>query len=164
LCHHSNQLCGRNTSSNIQNVNWLNSSFKVCQISFDYASITFKSAKSNMKSTHSHANVVEEYLKTEITLGHVAGPFSPEAIQNGHISRFGVIPKNNQPNKWHLIVDLSYPTSHSVNDGISSPLCSLWYVTVGDTVQQIFSLGRGCLLAKIDIQSAFRLIPIHPAD
>jgi len=67
---------------------------------FDYTSITFKSAKSNMKSTSSHADVVEEYLKIEIKLGRVAGPFLPEVIQNGHISRFGVIPKNHQPNKW----------------------------------------------------------------
>ena len=32
------------------------------------------------------------------------------------------------------------------------------------TVQQILALGPGCLLAKIDIRSAFRLLPVHPAD
>ena len=53
---------------------------------------------------------------------------------------------------------------HSVNDGISPPLCSLHYVIIDDAVQQIFTLGKGCLLAKIDIQSAFRLLPVHPAD
>ena len=64
-----------------------------------------------------------------------------------------------QPNKWWLMVDLSHPTS-----GISLPLYSLHYVTVDDAVHQIFSLSRGCLLAKVDIQSAFCLLPVHPVD
>ena len=33
-------------------------------------------------------------------------------------SRFGVIPKKNKPNSWRLILDLSFPFDHSVNDGI----------------------------------------------
>ena len=134
-------------------------------IGFDYASpITLKSAKTNMESARLHAEVVDDYLQTEISLGHVASPFLPEDIRGGHVSRFGVIPKNHQPNKWRLIVDLSHPTNNSVNDGTSSPLCTLHYVTVDDAVCQIDSLGRRCLLAKIDIQIAFRLLPVHPVD
>ena len=94
------------------------------RIGFDYASpITLKSAKTNMQSARLHAEVVDDYLQTEISLGHVAGPFLAEAIRGGHASRFGVIPKNHQPNKWQLIVDLTHPTNNSVNDEISSPLC-----------------------------------------
>ena len=37
-----------------------------------------------------------------------------------HTSAIGAIPKKNKPEKWRLIVDLSSPTDHSVNDGISS--------------------------------------------
>ena len=134
-------------------------------IGFNCASaITLKSAKSNMESARLHGKVVDEYLQTEMSLGCVAGPFLPDAIPDGDVTRFGAIPKNHQPNKWRLIVDLSYPTGHSVNDGISPPLCSLYYVTIDDAVHQIFTLGKGCLLAKIDIQSAFRLLPVHPAD
>ena len=133
-------------------------------IGFDYAAISLKSAKSNMESVCLHADIVDEYLQTEIELGHVAGTFPPTAVHNGHISRFGVIPKCHKPNKWCQIVDLSYPTGHSINDGISSPLCSLCYITVDDAVRQNFNLGRGCRLAKIDIKSAFRLLPVHPAD
>ena len=32
------------------------------------------------------------------------------------------------------------------------------------SIRQIIALGRGTLLAKIDIKSAFRLIPVHPSD
>ncbi len=35
---------------------------------------------------------------------------------------------------------------------------------VDDVVQQVLSLGKGSLLAKIDIESAFRNIPVHPQD
>ena len=112
-------------------------------IGFDYAfTTTLKSAKSNMESTCFHAEVVDEYLQTEISLGHVAGPFPLDVIPDGHVSRFEVIPKNHQPNKWQLIVDLSYPTGHSVNDGISPRLCSLHYVTIDDTVHQIFTMVK----------------------
>ena len=109
-------------------------------IGFDYAStITLKSAKSNMESVRFHAELVDEYLQTEIPLGCVAGPFPPDAIPDGHVSRFRVISKNHQPNKWWLIVDLFYPLGHSINDGISPPLYSLHCVTIDDAVHQIFS-------------------------
>ena len=117
-----------------------------------------------MESARFHAEVVDEYLQTEILLGCVTGPFPPAAIPDGHVSRSGVIPKNHQSNKWRLIVDLSYPAGHSVNDGISPPLYSLHSVTIDDAVHQISTLGTGCLLAKIDIQSAFCLLPVHPAN
>ena len=38
------------------------------------------------------------------------------------------------------------------------------YVTIDDAISKILELGPGALLAKIDIKSAFRPIPVHPAD
>jgi len=81
-----------------------------------------------------------------------------------HVNRFGVIPKNHQPDKWHLITDLSHPPGGSVNDGIPSDLCSLFYVTIDHAILSIIQSGRGTILAKIDIKSAFRLLLVHPAD
>ena len=81
-----------------------------------------------------------------------------------HISRFGVIPKSHQSNKWHLIIDFSHPQGHSVNDNIPKILCSLSHITVDDAIERILELGPNTLLAKIDIKSAFRLLPVHPAD
>ena len=134
-------------------------------IRFDYPStLTLKPAKSNMESAHFHAEASDEYLQTEIFIGCFAGAFPLDAMPDGHASRFGVILKNHQPNKWQLIVNLSYSMSHSINDGISPPLCSLHYVTIDDAVHKIFNLGKGCLLEEIDNQSAFRLLLFHPAD
>ena len=63
-----------------------------------------------------------------------------------------------------LITDLSYPSGHSINDGIPSALCSLSYVTIDDAILKILQSGKGTILAKIDIKSAFHLLPVHPHD
>ena len=111
-----------------------------------------------------HPDVVDDYLQNEITAGRVVGPFPAKSLPEVHISQFGVIPKNHHPDKWRLIVDLSYPSGHSVNDGIPKDLCSLNYITIDDAVNHILELGCGTHLAKIDIKNAFRLIPVHPTD
>ena len=51
-----------------------------------------------------------------------------------------------------------------MNDGIESTLCSLTYTTVEDIASIIAGMGTGCLLAKTDIESAYRLVPVHPQD
>ena len=103
-------------------------------------------------------------MAEEIAHHWVAGPFKRSTIPDAHINRFGVIPKNHQPNKWRLIIDLSHPASRSVNDGIPKNLCSLTYITVDSAIQRIQLLGQGTLLAKIYVKSAFRLLPVHPSD
>ena len=131
---------------------------------FNPSTITLKSVTRNLPGALLHPEVVEDYIKEELIHHRFCGPY-PAAISPWvHISRFGVIPKNRQPGKWRLIVDLSHPTGHSVNDGIPSPLCSLSYISVDDAVQNIIKIGRGALLAKVDIKSAFRLLPVHPSD
>lgn len=85
-------------------------------------------------------------------------------MEGVHVSRFGVIPKPHQPGKWRLITDLSSPKGASVNDGISSALCSLSYKSVDDAVCTVARLGLGAWLAKFDIASAYRLVSVHPQD
>ncbi|XP_065917618.1 uncharacterized protein [Dysidea avara] len=134
------------------------------RIGFKEQSTPLKSAKQNLSCALQHPDTVENYLIEVIALGRVAGPFQKSSVPQAHVSRFGVIPKHHQPNKWRLIVDLSHPTSGSINAGIPKELCSLKYITVDSAIDQIKCTGRGALLAKIDIKSAFRLLPVHPAD
>ena len=63
-----------------------------------------------------------------------------------------------------MILDLSSSHGNSVNDAIQKDLCSFKYAAVDLAVQRILRLGQGTLLAKIDIEHAFRNIPINPAD
>jgi len=122
-----------------------------------------KRARTNCRSAHDHPEVIDRYLANELALGRVAGPF-PDNFPGIMISRFGVIPKSGQPGKWRLIVDLSAPALASVNDGISTLDSGMAYSSVADAARIILQLGQGTEMAKIDIASAFRLIPVHPDD
>ena len=128
-------------------------------------SAQLRPAKANMESAKQHPDVVSEYLHKECSLGRMLGPF-PETSQLPplHISRFGVIPKGHNTGRFRLITDLSFPPGSSVNDGIDPDFCSLAYTTVDTVAAQAASLGRGALLAKVDIEAAYRLIPVHPQD
>ena len=53
------------------------------------------------------------------------------------------------------------PVSPSVNDGIVKEQCSLTYVSVD---QRILELGRGTTLAKMDVQQAYRQVPVFSQD
>ena len=75
-----------------------------------------------------------------------------------------MIPKGHNTGKWRLITDLSFPPDHSVNDGVDPILCSLSYITVDHVADIVVKLGTGTLLAKVDIEAAYRLIPVRPHD
>ena len=118
-------------------------------------------ARRNMPSADAHPSVVEDYIDKEKKAGRIIGPLS---IPDIHINRIGVIPKGHTPGRWRLITDLSHPCDMSVNDGIDPALCSLSYVTVDTVARAVQALGTGTLMAKVDIESAYRLIPVHPDD
>ena len=127
--------------------------------------VTCRPATSNMRSALDNAAVVQEYLKREVSLGCIIGPISYEArVAGTQLSPFGVIPKSSQPGKWRLIVDLSSPENGSVNTGIEPELCSLHYLRLDEVLGAITQAGRGSQLAKMDIESAYRMIPVHPND
>ena len=52
----------------------------------------------------------------------------------------------------------------SANDGIPKELATVRYATIDDAIRLIKSVGKGCFLAKTDIKSAFRIIPVYPND
>ncbi len=131
-------------------------------IGFNY-SHSCKKATRNMQSAKAGQSIVREYLAKECAEGRILGPFIEHSLPQLQVSRLEVVPKHTL-GQWRLIVDLSSPEGHSVNDGISKSLCSLSYVSVDTAAKMVARLGRGSLLAKVDIRSAYRMIPIHPDD
>ena len=133
------------------------------RIGFNPQLVTLQSARGNMSSAAEQVEVIDKYLREELAANRVVRIQDADAGLI-HCSPFGVIPKRNRPNKWRLIVDLFSPEGHSVNDGISRDLSSLFYVSVDDVVAGIVQRGRGTLLAKMDIHQAYRNVPIHLSD
>ena len=117
----------------------------------------------NMSSVKEHPEVVEEYLDTEVALGRVLGPFERPPLPDFRCSPIGVVPKK-EKNKFRLIMNLSAPRGDSVNDFIDKERFSLSYVTVDNAIDQVVSVGRGCLLSKVDVEAAFRIVPVSPDD
>ena len=126
--------------------------------------LSLKSAKKNKPSAYQQPLVIDEYLAHEVSRGRVAGPFRSPPLPNLHISSFGVIPKKGQPGQWRLIVDLSSPGGASVNDGINAHEFTFHYITVDQIIRMVSRLGRGALMAKFDVEAAYRNIPVHPSD
>ena len=75
---------------------------------------------------------IDDYLHTELAKGRVAGLFSSPLLPYLHISRFWVITKKCQPGKWRLILDLSSPDGHTVNDGIGKGPFTVQYMKMDD--------------------------------
>ena len=74
------------------------------------------------------------------------------------------ISKKHTPDKWRVIVNLSFPEQHNVNDGIDPALSSLSYIWVEQVAPSVLEQGPGAQLAKIDIKSTYRKVLIHPDD
>ena len=90
------------------------------RIGFQYRRRSCRSTSANMPMAMKHPEVVGEYLRAELRARRVLGPVDPEVASLVEVNRFGLVPKAHQPDKWRLIVDLSFPRGNSVNDG-SSP-------------------------------------------
>ena len=86
------------------------------------------------------------------------------ALHDTHVSPIGLVPKGHSGTAWRMIVDLSHPRGRSLNDLISPDVCTLSYPSIDDAVDFVVSMGRYTQLVKIDLKSAYRILPIHPAD
>ena len=100
----------------------------------------------------------------EHSFGHMLGPFEPDVLvtlPEFQVNHVGVIPKGHDNGKWRYITDLYYPPNSTVSDAIEPDQCFHSYVLVDQVADVAVQLGSGALLAKIDIESAYWLIPVQ---
>ena len=118
----------------------------------------------NSKSACNQMEAVDKKLEVEINLGRIAGPFKNAPFKNFKASPLSIREKST-PGSFRLLHNLSYPYDiTSVNGGIPQTYKTVKYATIQSAVKVINSLGRGCFMAKADIKSAYRLIPVHPSQ
>ena len=65
------------------------------------------SSRKNKASAYEHPELVDAYLRNEVSLGRVSGPFDSS-----------LIPKAGQPGKWRLILDLSSTHGSSILNSV----------------------------------------------
>ena len=133
-------------------------------IGYASSSTVSQHATRNHPSSSTNRRVVSDYISHEVSAGRMVGPPLPPLRQRVHCSPVGLVPKGRNTGKWRMIVDLSHPAGRSVNDGLARSSCSPCYPSVADAVQFIKMLGPGTLLLKVDLRSAYRIVPVHPLD
>lgn len=116
----------------------------------------------NARSVSLNMDVVKNKIDTEISLGRIAGPFATPPFENFRLSPLSIVPKK-EPNSYRLIHNLSYPKIFSLNDVTDKEQASVQYSSFDDALTLLRRFGAGALMAKADIKSAFRLLPIHPS-
>ena len=126
-----------------------------------------KKLQKNHHSALSFKSAINEYLANATKSQAILGPFEVAPIAGLCFSPIMTVPKDED--KRRVIVDFSYPSGSSINDGI--PLSTY----LGDSaefslpsvqamVDRINELGQGCLLYKRDLKGAFRQFSIDPGD
>ena len=116
-----------------------------------------------LKSATQFPNIVDKKLNKESQAGRILGPLVKPPFDKFMTSPLGLVPKK-VPGEFRVIHHLSYPYGMSVNDGIDKQFATVQYSNISQAIKHILDIGRYCYLAKSDIQSAFRIIPINPID
>lgn len=129
---------------------------------FHFEGYTHQKFCNNLKSALEHPEIIDKKLGKELLASRIAGPFKIVPYDHFHISPLGVVPKKN-PGEFRLIHHLSSPEGDSVNDGIDSTYSSVQYHNIQNAISFLKALPNP-FMAKTDIESAFRIIPIHPSQ
>lgn len=117
----------------------------------------------NLLSATQQPQVVDQKVAKELEAHRFAGPFDSPPFPVFRVSPLGIVPKK-IPGEFRMIHHLSYPRGESVNDGISHEHSSVQYANVDKAIKLITQTGVGSYLAKTDIKSAFRILPVNPQD
>ena len=121
----------------------------------------------NHFSAVSFGKDVDNYLFKGRQCQAILGPFDQPPIVDLSFNPLMSVPKEEVQRR--IIVDFSFPPGNSINDGISRVSyleCSIDFSlpSVQSMVVRLNELGKGCLMFKRDLRSAFRQFSIDPGD
>ena len=119
----------------------------------------------NHSSSKNRPEVVRTKLEKEIVKGKIAGPYDKPPFKPFVVSPIGLVPKRDT-GKFRLIHDLSFPKleSVSVNANIPREFCTVQYEDFDFVVTIVIQQGQNCYLSKLDIEAAFRILPMSPSS
>jgi len=125
------------------------------------------SVNNNHRSALSQPEAVERFIHTELSAGATLGPFKVNPLCSALC--LSPLQTVTSPDKIRVVLDLSFPEGHSVNDGIpketflGSPT-ELHYPSVETLASMVQEKGPGCLLYKRDLSRAYRQIYTCPSQ
>ena len=118
----------------------------------------------NWPSAFEHGAKVEDIITMDLSQGRLHGPFTSPPYQAYIVSPLGAFKKRDSE-KIRVIHDLSFPALGSVNSMIDPTEFSLKYASIDDAVAFCNNFQNSPpFMSKLDLQDAFKFIPIHPDD
>lgn len=126
-----------------------------------------KKPQKNHHSAVGFKDAIEEYLGKNIETQAILGPFKQSPIPDLSYSPLMSVPK--EVSKRRVIVDFSFPPGSAINDGISKMTYLDYSIefslpSVQSMTSRLYELGKGCLMYKKDLKSAFRQFSTDPGD
>ena len=116
----------------------------------------------NLPTANENATAIEANLDKELQNGRRRGPCSPSSFPFFFANPLGVVFKR-MSSKPRVIHHLSYPrTGDSVNAHVVDLEVRL--KAFERAVENLRACGRGTFMAKIDVEAAYRCIPVAPDD
>ena len=104
---------------------------------------------------------IQKVIDADVAAGKKAGPFDEPPLEHFNVSPVGAVPKKN--GKIRVIHNLSYPfNGNSVNAGVVDIGYKL--SRFGHAARAVRKFGRGCYLIKLDVEAAFKQVPVRPED
>ena len=113
-----------------------------------YSGPQFSHCCNNLSSAFQQPSVLGNALASECSAGYIPGPFQSPSLPNLRCSGLGVIPKHD--GGWLTIYHLSAPHGSSINGYLEQ--YSLSYCSVDDAFAIVNTLGKGALMAKINLK------------
>ena len=119
----------------------------------------------NHKGATEFPEAMAKYISKEKGHGAVMGPYKKIPF----MGKVGLSPLSTRPKRdsseRRIILDLSFPPTAAVNDGIQKDNylglpAKLTFPKVDDFALRIYTLGKGCMMFKIDLSRYFRQIPL----
>ena len=131
--------------------------------------LTNGSTKVNHKGALEFLGAINHYVATEHSNNMLLGPFSTNPFPD----RTAFFPLNSVPKQdseeRRVILDMSFPSGHSVNDGIDKDhylgvSIDLTYPTINSFTTMVKAVGPGALMYKRDLHRAYHQIWTDPLD
>ena len=122
--------------------------------------LTNVSAKVNYKGALEFPDAINHYLATEHSSNMLFGPFFTNPFPDRTASSpLNSVPKQDSDER-RVILDMSFPSNHSVNDGIDKDhylevSIDLTYPTINSFTTMVKAVGPGALMYKRDLHRAY---------
>ena len=117
----------------------------------------------NLSSALEHPAAVSADIAAQVAKGCTRGPFNQPPLPHFRSSPLGAVVRK-RATKVRRIHHLSWPADTSVNDGIPDEEAVISYDMFQRAVDDLIASGTGSLMIKLDLEQAFRQIPVRPAD